>query len=61
MNSKPDLCTGVPAESFVDLIDDDRYVLETLAEQIKAFGLHLLKLLTACLSVMCAVLKRCRL
>lgn len=58
MNSKPDLCTGVPAELFVDLIDDDRYVFETLAEQIKAFGLHLLKLLTAFLSVLCAGLKR---
>lgn len=52
-----DLSAGVPAEFLVDLVDDDRHVFKALAEAMEAFGLHLLKLLTAFLSGVCAGLK----
>ena len=37
----------VPADSFIDLIDDDRHVIEALSEELQALCFHQLKLLTA--------------
>lgn len=41
------LGAAVPAYSLIDLIYNDRHVLEALAEAVEALGLHSLELLTA--------------
>ncbi len=41
------LGAAVPAYSFIDLIDDDRHMLKTLAEEVEALSFDLRKLLTA--------------
>lgn len=53
-----DLSAGVSAEILVDLVDDNRHSFKALTKEMEAFGLHLLKLLTAFLSGVCAGLKR---
>lgn len=56
--SSMDLSAGVSAEILVDLVDDDRHAFKALTKEMEAFGLHLLKLLTAFLCGVCAGLKR---
>lgn len=47
LSLKDHLSTTVPAQTFIDLIDYHRNVLEALAEAVKALGFHLFKLLIA--------------
>lgn len=51
------LGAGISAEFLVDLVDNDGNVFKALAEEMEAFGLHLLKLLIALLGGDCAYIE----